>query len=252
MKENLKTELKALYQKTPPMPDSGRINEIMALAKRKTLALPRESSLFWFVRAQIRFTNRKFLVLQLLLLCLYGFFTATVLQDNEGFLLLVPLAPIVVLIGTSEISRSFWCGMTELELPSRFSLPQVLLARLVITAMIDTLSLTCMLVLTAMKTYTTFGALILYGLVPSFLAAAGSLFLINRCRNTNVQYYVSAYCAALSAFGMISVNKWPKWYDGTATAVWLILLLFAIAGFAEEIYKMLNNCSQRLERLALQ
>jgi len=229
------------------MPDPSRAAELIARANRKTPALPRETSVVWFIRTQLRFINRKFLVLQLLLICLYAFFTAAVLRDSDAFFLLVPLAPIAVLLGTGELSRSFRFSMTELELPSRFSLAQILLARLVITAAADMLSLSCMLILTAMKTYHTFGALILYGLVPSLLAAAGSLFLINRSRNANAQYCVSAYCAGLSALGAVSLNTWPEWYNGAAAAVWCAVLAVSAVILAAELYKMLHDCSKGLE-----
>lgn len=252
MKRNLKRELREFYQAAPPVPNPGRTDELTARAGRKTPGLFKEVSLYWFIKTQIRFVDRKFLAFQFLLICLYGFFTTVILQDKDAFLLLVPLAPIAVLLGTGELSRSFRYNMTELELPSRFSLPQILLARLVITVAVDMLSLTCMLILTAMKTYHTFGALILYGLVPSLLAAAGSLFLINRCRNASAQYYVSAYCTGLSALGAFSMNVWPEWYNGTAAAVWALVLVISVLLFAAELYKMLHDCSKRLECVKLQ
>ncbi len=252
MKQNLKKELKQLYSDVPPIPDSRKIADLMAQAGSKAPALPRESSLLWFIRTQIRFVNRKFLLVQFLLICLYGFLTTAVLQDNDAFLLLVPFAPIAVLLGTGEFSRSFYCNMTELEFPSRFSLTQILLARLLITAVIDMLSLSSMLLFTAMKTYLTFGSLILYGLVPSLLAAAGALFLINRSRDGDSRYYVSAYCITLSAIGAISLTAWPAWYNGAATAVWLLVLAVSAMAVAAEVYKLLRDCSGWLESAKLQ
>lgn len=247
MKQSLKKELRELYGTVPPIPNPGQINKLITQAGRKALMLPRESSLCWFIKSQIRFISWRFLMFQLLLLCLYGFFTTVFLQDDNGFLLLVPAAPVAVMLGTGELSRSFRFNTTELELPSRFSLPQVLLARLTITVVINTLSLTCMLFLTAMKTYHTFGSLILYGLVPSLLAAAGSLFLMNHSRDASAGYYVSAYCITLSAIGAISLAEWPEWYTGAATAVWLLVLAISAIAFAEEIYRLLRNCSGHLE-----
>lgn len=252
MKQSLKKELRELYDTVPPIPDSNQITELITQAERKTLVLPKESSLCWFIKAQIRFISWRFLMFQLLLICLYGFFTTVILRDNNGFLLLVPAAPIAVMLGTGEFSRSFRFNTTELELPSRFSLPQVLLARLTITVAINMLSLTCMLILTAMKTYYTFGPLILYGLVPSLLAAAGSLFLINHSRDTSSAYYVSAYCITLSAIGAISLTAWPEWYNGAATAVWLLVLAISAIAFAEEIYRLIHSCSEHLECVKLQ
>ena len=65
MKQNLKKELKQLYSDVPPIPDSRKMAVLMAQARSKAPALPRESSLLWFIRTQIRFVNRKFLLVQL-------------------------------------------------------------------------------------------------------------------------------------------------------------------------------------------
>lgn len=246
MKQNLKNKLRELYNTAPQKPDAGNKATLITLARNKRLALPTETSLFWFIKSQIHFVNKSFLACQFLLLCFYGFFTTVVLKDNDGFLLLVPLVPIVVMFSTSEISRSFRFNMAEMELPSRFSLPQILLARFVIAAVIDILSLTCMLILTAMKTYYTFGALVLYGLVPGFLAAAGSLFLQNRSRSVNSQYYVSAYCVSLSVFGAISIEAWPTWYDSAAVTVWLVILIISASVFIVELNKMFQDSRKQL------
>ena len=252
MKQNLKRELKAFYQAAPPMPRADLIAELKLRAKRNALTPPRDPSLYRFIRTQIRFLNRKLLVLQFLLICLYAVYTITVLQDNQTFLLLVPISPLAVLLGSGELSRSSRCGMAELEFPSRFSLPQILLARLILIAVVDLFSLTCMLCLTAMKTYYSLGVLILYGLVPTLLAAAGSLFFLNHFRSANTQYYISAYCVSLSALGALSINLRPEWYIGTATAVWITVLVLSVAVLAAEIYKLFRDCSKQLEYMKSQ
>ena len=240
MKRNLENDLRKLYSAVPPMPDANGKEVLMAQARNKRLALPTETSLLWFVRAQIRFVNKRVLVFQFLLLCLYGFITTIILKDNDGYLLLVPLAPIVILLGTCELSRSYRYNMTELELPSRFSLAQILLARFVIAAATDTLSLTAMLITTAMKTHYT------------FLAAAGSLFLLNRNRNANTSYYMSAYCVNLSALGAISIEIWPTWYDSAAIMMWLLILIISTGFLLIELYKMFKDSTKRLEHVFLQ
>lgn len=198
MKGVLKNELRQLMQAAPPLPDAAKKAQLMEQARSKRLSLSTETSMLQFIKGQIRFVNKSLFACQLLLLCLYGLFTTMILKDSDGFLLLVAAAPLVVLLGSGELSRSFRYHMTELELPSRFSLPQIFMARFVIAAVVDTLSLTCMLIMTARKTYFTFGALILYGLVPSFLAASGLVVPAQRSRNANTRYYVTAYCVGLS------------------------------------------------------
>ena len=241
MKRVLKNELRQLMQAAPPLPDAAKKAQLMEQARSKRLSLSTETSMLQFIKGQIRFVNKSLFACQLLLLCLYGLFTTMILKDSDGFLLL----------GSGELSRSFRYHMTELELPSRFSLPQIFMARFVIAAVVDTLSLTCMLIMTAMKTYFTFGALILYGLVPSFLAASGSLFLLNRSRNANTHYYVTAYCVGLSAFGLVSVSALPDWYDSAAITVWLLILAISIGVFALELWKLFKDSAKRLECVPL-
>lgn len=243
MRRDLKKELREFYREAPAIPDSDRKDELTAWAKGKQLSLPLEDSVFWFIRSQIRFVNRNLLLLQFLLIILYWFFTTAVLRDNDAFLLLVPFSPLAVLPGTWEISRSGRCKMTEMELPSRFSLPQVLLARIVIAAVLDIVSLTCMLAISAPEVGCTFGALILYGLVPGILAAAGSLFLFNRCCGQSAGYAVSAYCVSLSGFGAVSLNIWPKWYDRAAISAWMAVLAVSAVFLTEELHKMFHDCA---------
>lgn len=245
-------ELRELYHTAPPPPpDTSKKAQLMERAKQKHLTLPTETSMLQFIKSQIRFVNKSLFACQFLLLCLYGLFTTMILKDSDGFLLLVAAAPLVVLLGSGELSRSFRYHMTELELPSRFSLPQIFMARFAIAAVVDTLSLTCMLIMTAMKTYFTFGALILYGLVPSFLAASGSLFLLNRSRNANTHYCITAYCVGLSAFGLVSVSAFPDWYDSAAITVWMLILAISIGVFALELWKLFKDSAKRLECVSL-
>lgn len=251
MKQVLKNELQQLMQTAPPLPDTFKKTLLMEQARRKTLHLQTEISMLQFIKGQFRFVNKSLFVCQLLLLCLYGLFTTLILNDHDGFLLLVAAAPLAVLLGANEFSRSFRYHMAELELPSHFSLPQILMARFVIAVVADTLSLTFMLIITAMKTYFSFGSLILYGLVPSFLAASGSLFLLNRNQDANTHYYVTAYCIALSVFGWISATTFPDWYNSTAITVWMLILLISIGIFAFELWKLFKNSAKCFEYIPI-
>lgn len=102
MKRNLKQELKAFYQSIPPMPNADLAVQLTKRAGRNALTPPKNFSLYQFIRTQARFLNRKLLALQLLLLCLYALYTIAVLQDNDRFLLFVPIAPLAVLLGTGR------------------------------------------------------------------------------------------------------------------------------------------------------
>lgn len=247
MRRNLKKKLREFYQETPPMPDFNRKDELAEWARGKKISLPLEDSVLWFIRKQIVFVSRNMLLFQFILIALYWFFTITVRRENDAFQLLALFSPLAVLPGVLELSRSYRYGMTELELPSRFSLPQILLARIVIGAVLDLASLACMLAMAALRSNCTVGALILYGFVPGILTASGSMFLFNRCRSRNVGYAISAYCISLSGIGAASLNIWPEWHNRAAVSVWMAVLAGSAVFLAEELYKMFHDCTDRLE-----
>ncbi len=247
MKRSMQKKLVEMYQSVPPMPDTRGKTSIIKEAKSIKRVIPKESSLFWFVKTQIRFIDIKVWIFQILLLCVYSFFVCVTLQDTEAFLLLVPITPIAVFISTSELSRSFRYRMAEMEIPTRFSLRQVLLARLIIIVAADLFSLTCLLIITALQAYMTISALILYGIVPCLVTAYGCLWIMNRCNNAYSQYYTAAYSIAISVVGGISVNLWPIWYDASAQGIWFLVFCIALAGVCAEVCKMLHNCSRKLE-----
>lgn len=242
MNRALKNDLRQMYAALPE-PDPYKKAFLMDLAVSHRPILPRKTSLVWFIRSQLAFISKPILLLQLLLLCLYGLITGVVLKDSHMNLLLVPLAPLVVLLGTYELSGSYRWGMAELEMPARFSLVQILLARFVIAAVTDVLVLTVMLITTAMKTGCSFGALIVYGLVPSFMAAAGSLFLLNQSPPHNSGYHVAAYCISLSALGTISIERWPGWYNGAAITVWLLILAASAGVLVVELHRLMKGAA---------
>lgn len=247
MKRSIQKKLVEMYQSVPPMPDVRGITSIIQEVKSLTLVIPKESSLFWFIKTQIRFIDIKVWIFQILLLCAYAFFVCVTLQDMEGFLLLVPITPIVVFVGTSELSRSFRYRMAEMEIPTRFSLRQVLLARLIIIVAADLFTLTCLMIITALQAYTTIYALILYGIVPCLVTAYGCLWIMNRCNSSYSQYYTATYSIALSVVGGISINLWPVWYSALAQGIWLLVFCIALVGVYFEVCRMLHNCSRKLE-----
>ena len=246
MKQNIQKKLIKMYQSVPKIPDYEKINSIIQEAKIPKQVIPRESSLSWFVTTQIRFINFKVWLFQILLLSLYAFFVFVNLRDTKGFLLLIPATPILVFIGTSELSRSFRYRMAELEMPTRFSLRHILLARLIIISALDLFTLTCFMIITSLQTYTAIHTLVLYGIVPCFVTAHGCLFILNRCNSSYSQYYTSTYSITLSVVGSLSVKLWPAWYDASARGIWLFVFCMALAGVCSEVYKMLHNCSQKV------
>ena len=247
MKQNIQKKLVEMYQSVPPMPDPDGMKIIIQEANNKKGFIPKESSLLWFIKTQIRFIDIKVWIFQILLLGVYAFFVCSTLHNIEGFLLLVPVTPIVVFIGTSELSRSYRYRMAEMEIPTRFSLPQVVLARLVIIVIADLFTLTCLMIITALQAYTAISALILYGMVPCLIAAYGCLWIMNRSHSSYSQYYTATYCIALSVMGYISINLWPVWYNASAQGIWLLVFGIALVGVYVEVCKMLRNCSRKLE-----
>ena len=69
--------------------------------------------------------------------------------------------------------------------------------------------------------------------------------------HANTHYYVTAYCVALSALGLVSVSALPNWYDSAAITVWMLILAISIGVFALELWKLFKDSAKRLECVSL-
>lgn len=247
MKRSIEKKLIEMYNSVPNLPNPLYKESIIKEAKNIELFIPKESSLFWFLKRQIRFIDAKLWIFEIILLFSYMFYIYFNIPYKKEFLVLVPITPIIVLISTTQLSCSYRYNMVEMEIPNYFSLRKVMLARIIIIATIDIITLTCLIIITSLKVYTAINLLILYGIVPCLVTAYGCLYIINKFNTEYSIYYTTAYSITLSIIGGISINTYPMLYDISAQGIWILVFCIAFFGIFSEVYKMIRNCNNKLE-----
>lgn len=114
--------------------------------------------------------------------------------------IIAALLPFIMLFSVTEILRSGNFGMAELEAGCRFSLQQVVTARiLLLGGMNGALLLTLLLLFKRISVF-GFGRMTVYFLLPYLLAGAVCLLLLNRIRGTEGIYACAGAACGVCLF----------------------------------------------------
>ena len=117
----------------------------------------------------------------------------------ESVWIIGAMLPFLALTAVSETIKSGWWGMQELELSCRYSLNQVIFARLLFIGSGNLITLTVILVLTEKTLSAGFFRTGLYLLTPYLLTCALCLILSGRVRGREGRYGYAVTAAAVSA-----------------------------------------------------
>lgn len=247
MKNRLKNKLRAHYQCVPPMPDPGKMEETMLVARGLPPAVDDAPPLWRLLVSQLGFVRKKLWGMQALIVlgCVLALYCLP--GDAKALAFVSAAAPLVMLTNVFELSRSYTHGMVEIELSTRYSFRQLMIARLCVLGLVDLLCLGVLLVVSGVRLSLQVYALALYVLVPFLLTCFVCLLVINRVRRKECNYCCAAAGLLVSAgVGFIAV-QYPQIYDLTAVLVWLGLFFAVFVGMGFEIRNMLKQCGQKLD-----
>ena len=156
--------------------------------------------------------------------------------SNYGYLLtesgmiwsISALLPFIGLLTTTELYRSAYYRMSELEICCRFSLSQIILARILILGSGNFILLT--LILAFFKHASTYPLLqaAVYLLVPYLITCGGCLLVLNRIRGRESIYICAAVSCLVSIANITLSNMIKLLYSSLYLNCWLVL--FAISG----------------------
>lgn len=252
MKNNIKNELRKHYKNVPPMPNPDGINQTIIRAREVIQATEDEALSFWrFLFSQFGFIRKKVWIAQLFIILACGLALHYLPEEAKTFAIISAAAPLIVLTNVFELSRSYAHGMVEIELSTRYSFKQLMIARLSVLGMVDILCLTILLVFSGVQLSTETYAIILYAFVPFLVTCFCCLLILNRIKRKECNYY----CAAVGLFITLAISivtvQYPQIYELAAIWAWLIMFVAAFAGMVFEIHKMLKNCGQKLNTVQL-
>ena len=168
-----------LRRAAPPPPDPGAASRTAALLG--TLPPPRPAG--WrFLAVQAGFIRKGMWAAQFAVLACV---LALALLDRptaRQYALWAAAAPLLLVANVQDLARVYHQGMLELELATRYSLPKVTAARLLIFGLCDAALLALLAATGAAATRTALGVVLLYCLTPFCAVSALCLALLGRLR----------------------------------------------------------------------
>lgn len=247
MKNHIKSELKKHYQNVPPMPNPNGINQAIIRAREVIQATEDETLLFWrFLFSQFGFIRKKVWIAQLFIILVCGLALCYLPEEAKNIAMISAAAPLIVLTNVFELSRSYTHGMVEIELSTRYSFKQLMIARLSVLGMVDILCLTILLVFSGLYLSTEACAIILYALVPFLVTCFACLLILNHIKRKECNYYCAAVGLLITLAISIVTIQYPQIYELAGIWAWLIIFVMAFAGMVFEIHQMLKSCGQKL------
>jgi hypothetical protein len=188
-----------------------------------------------FLLRQVRFIGAPVWLLQgFLLLCacwVFGSAVTGTVSDLAPRHLPVLLGCFAVFISMTSIpfiGRSAHYQMLEIEIATRVSLPKLLLARILIIGIGDTLLLTVSFLLAKIRADYSAEYIAIYLLLPYLIACCGCLFIQIYTRGQHQGFTCTTFCFSLVALLMILYKVAPVVYEQTAIGVWGMLCAMCV------------------------
>lgn len=231
MNRYLKQELKQAF--SAPLPDPQETAHFL-----KTLPQP-PIRMRQFLLIQTTYLRKQGLILSLLFLL--PVLTGARQIEPDTLWAICALIPFLALLAVTESTRSTVYGMQEFELPTRFSLKSVMLARMSVLGLLDAFVLCCLIPVCAAGNKLSLLQTGLYLLVPYLLTVNSCLWITRRFYGREALY--GCLCAAvvvsiLSCAIRLIANFI---YQLSYVQWWLLFAVFLLVKTGQEIKRTVTQ-----------
>lgn len=161
------------------------------------------------------------------------------------------MIPFIVLVTICELSRSSFCHMDELELSCRYSLPQVIMTRMVILGAGNFVLLLALILFLGIHTESSLLHVSLYLFVPYLLTCALSVFSLNHTNGSDGLTYCGIIACFVSILEGILRTVRQTMYTEHYLWPWMILLLISSFFLLVQGRKWIKTMEELKWRLSL-
>lgn len=202
-----------------------------------------------FVLSQVRFLRRKEAVCQFLLIGIYILAAVKTKEYGRGAfqetcIALSVFAPVLLMIHFCEIAKMYGNGIVEIEAATKHSLHNLVMARLIIYGVMDTIIL-CVVILVARNTSEMqLLQSVLYTMVPYHLMCFGCMEIMNRTKGSKIYEGCIAYGILMVMFFSVLGEIKPDIYDIRYMSAWAILLCVTFVLFINSTKKVLKQLKE--------
>lgn len=248
MKKNLKNILQVVFEAPPPV-DKNRF--------LRTLRYPK-ITYFDFLLNQFSHIHKRVWILSIFLVCMGQVLVSASRASSihwyseSGSIWIVSAAlPFLALLIITEIYRSAFYHMAELEISCRFSLSQIIMSRIGILGIGSIVVL--MFILISMNQISSFGliALISYLIVPYTMTCSLCLWILNRIRGQESIYSCAAATCFISILYTVIRTMVPLLYSESYLKYWWFCSAAFILLVALQLYQLIRQMGDKTWNLFL-
>lgn len=228
-----------LCRATPPPPDPDAVSRTAALLR--TLPPPRPAG--WrFLALQAGFIRKRMWAAQFAVLAGVLFLALLDSTAARQYALWAAAAPLLLVANVQDLARVYRQGMLELELATRYSLPKITAARLLVFGLCDAVLLALLAATGAAATRTALGVVLLYCLTPFCSVSALCLFLLRYLRPAVFARTALAAMAALLGVLLLPLDRLMQLlYAPEHRFFWAGALVFSLLALAWQTRRLLRG-----------
>lgn len=231
-----------LRRDAPPPPHPAAAAHTVELLR--TLPPPRPTG--WaFVRTQAGFIRKRMWALQFAVLA--GVLTL-VAAGGAGdyalprYALCAAAAPLLLVANVQDLARVYHRGMLELELATRYSLPRVTAARLLVFGLCDAVLLGILAAVGAVVSRSALEVVLLYCLTPFCCVSALCMGLLRHLRPAVFGKGALAVVAVVLGGLLLPVGRMQRWLYGPESRIfWAGALICSVAALAWQTRRLLRG-----------
>lgn len=210
----------------------------------RTLPPPRPTG--WaFVRTQAGFIRKRMWALQFAVL---AGVLALVAAEGAGdyalprYALCAAAAPLLLVANVQDLARVYHQGMLELELATRYSLPRVTAARLLVFGLCDALLLGILAAVGAVVSRSALEVVLLYCLTPFCCVSALCMGLLRHLRPAAFGKGALAVVAVVLGGLLLPAGRMQRWLYGPESRIfWAGALVCSVAALAWQTRRLLRG-----------
>lgn len=230
-----------LRRDAPPPPYPAAAAHTVDLLR--TLPPPRPTG--WvFVRTQAGFIRKRMWALQFAVLAgVLALVAAGGARDYAlpQYALCAAAAPLLLVANVQDLARVYHQGMLELELATRYSLPRVTAARLLVFGLCDALLLGILAAVGAVVSRSALEVVLLYCLTPFCCVSALCMGLLRHLRPAAFGKGALAVVAVVLG-GLLLPGRVQRWLYGPESRIfWAGALVCSVAALAWQTRRLLRG-----------
>lgn len=231
MKRTAEPDWAALLRRdAPPPPPPSDAPDTVALLR--TLPPPRPTG-WTFVWTQAGFIRKRMWALQFALLAGLLVLVAATGLPLRRYALCAAAAPLLLVANVQDLARVYHQGMVELELVTRYSLPKVTAARLLIFGACDGVLLAVLAVVGSAVHRADLGAVLLYCLTPFTVVSALCLALLRRLKPAAFGRVALAVVGTSALVVLLPADRLQGWlYSRDVRPLWAAALAVSALALA--------------------